>query len=230
MHGYKKYSAQHTFGHIPNGTDKIFIGAGILVYEKIKDDYLILLGKDKIYEQYTAMDGCLKKKHVNKCNALQLTAQHEIFEESVGIVYLRLMDIDQGNNYVDISGHLGGENMGKYYRIYIIRVPKNKITARQCKDHIKIASGEGYDTSLRETVALDKFSLKNLLLSGILQATGDFATTTITGEYVVIYERTVDVIKKVCKKNIFVRQNKIINIISHEKSMRILLAMKKLAL
>ena len=206
----KTYKSPKTYGHIPPGSHKVFFGAGVIVYEKIDNDYKIILAKNSHYRQYTAMDGVIDEEYLDSKDALPIIAKQEAFEESTGLVNLKLGDIDQKGNYVDVLARTGDGNQAKYYRIYFVCVSSGRITEKIHKKHMKIVRGPGFGACLRETCRLDGFSLKYLLRRGILNETGDFKTHTIKRFPATIFARTVSALKRGVRKGIFNKPKKVV--------------------
>ncbi len=192
-----------TYGYISDKEpNKVFLGAGIIAYEKTDNNVYITLAKCSYYKQYTAMDGWIDEEYLNNPDALIITAKKEGFEESIGVINVNLHDIDQSNNYVDVpSGQDGHEN--KYYRIYFIRIYPNIISKKKFYMHKNILQHTDLGYEYWETSHIDKFRLKYLIKSGLLSTAGNLSTLTVKNRSAIIYERTVRAIRNAYLKHIF---------------------------
>jgi len=178
-------------------TKKTFSGAGIILIEMYKNKPTVILFKSKRKEGvfYEGLGGGVDKKDLYNLCPLAATAIREAFEESMGLVYFPdvlkiIRKVDNLDRHIDIK------YKNNYYRAYIIAIESNIINENDYNHNNKILLKNTISSVYKETTAIGKFYIDDLIKDGLLTTESHFNSKTINGNIVTIFNRTREVLKK----------------------------------
>lgn len=169
-----------------------YSGSGIMVVEKYRGKFAIILFRNRFSKKYTDLGGYIDKKDYSKRDKLAITAAREAFEESCGLLLFNISKL--GKNYVDYIG----------YRCYIVRIESGKVTRRSFIHNMKILhKSKNVPKDMKETDSMTRFYIDDLLRVGVIESRSkDLSLKDVYGKQQIIHRRARSVIVNSLKTGI----------------------------